>query len=143
MAAKNPNKLKKIESQLETNLKENRMDTTMTSISSANNKIKIIDMTGKEQRVVIGYESLGQISKMSAKQAVQEKKKFDAPELVNNIDMLLNMTEDKILNSDKKTKHLEDMIVSLNYEEKRTKERMNAEKMHIDKMNDLLVAIER
>ena len=69
------------------------------------NKIKIIDMTGKEQRVMHGYESIGQMtqqSKLRLKEEGKEAKLFDLPELTNNLDLLVMMTEDKILLNDKK-----------------------------------------
>ena len=136
LAATNPEKLKRIEQML---------DSTESKSSMAANKIKIIDMTGKEQRVMHGYESISQITRLSKLTEGEEKKImfFDLPELRHNLDLLVNMTEDKILTSDKKFKHYEDMIVSLNYEEKRTNERMKAEQEEIDKIENLMSIIEK
>ncbi len=136
LAATNPEKLKRIEQML---------DSTESKSSMAANKIKIIDMTGKEQRVMHGYESISQITRLSKLTEGEDKKImfFDLPELRHNLDLLVNMTEDKILTSDKKFKHYEDMIVSLNYEEKRTNERMKAEQEEIDKIENLMSIIEK
>ncbi len=98
LAATNPQKLKRIEQMLESSGESK-------AISSAlNNKIKIIDMTGKEQRVMHGYESFGQMARMSSRVGQSEEKKrlFDLPELRHNLELIVNMTEDKILTSDKK-----------------------------------------
>lgn len=141
IAAKNPSKLRKMD---ESASKELPMLAVTTS--GATNKIKVIDMTGKEQRVLHGYEALGQISKM-AKQGDQDganrPKNFDLPELVHNIDMLIDMTEEKILVSDKKLKHYEDSLVALGYDERRTQERLAAERRQLARANELLAAVEQ
>lgn len=147
IAAKNPKKLKKIENQLESNLRENRLETLQQTSSINATKIKVIDMTGKEQRVMHGYESLSQMTKLSRQMTSGEDKEkpknFTLPELVHNIDILLSMTEDRILQADKKIKHYEDSLVGLSYEEKKTRERMNAEKEQIERINNLMGVIEK
>lgn len=146
MAAKDPNKLRKIENSIES--AKTAMDVPVSMLAAAaTNKIKVIDMTGKEQRVMHGYEALGQMSKMAKQSTDEERDKrprhFDMPELVHNINMLIDMTEEKILVADKKIKHYEDSLVSLAYDERRTQERLLAEKKQLKKMNDLLAAVER
>ena len=68
-------------------------------------KIKIIDMTGKEQKVLHGYESLSKKSNVFDKEddsiSIGKQKHFDLPELLHNLDLLVNMTEEKIVQSDK------------------------------------------
>lgn len=102
-------------------------------------------MTGKEQRVMHGYESLSQMSKLTRHGDGREDrpKNFDVPELVHNIDMLLDMTEEKILLSDKKLKHYEDSLVAIAYDEKRTREKLNSEKRQLKRMTDLLENVEK
>lgn len=135
LAATNPEKLKRIEKMLDSSER--------TSVQAAN-RIKIIDMTGKEQRVMHGYQSLSQMTRLATKVGEERNKMlFDLPELRHNLDLIVNMTEDKILTSDKKFKHFEDMIVSLNYEEKRTSERMKAEQEEIEKIESLIEMIEK
>ena len=107
-------------------------------------KIKIIDMTGKEQRVMHGYESLSMLGRQKESSVSGlERKNFDLPELAFNLELLVNLTENQILQSDRKLKHNEDMIVSLSYEEKRSKERVRAEQEQIDKIKNLLGVIEK
>ena len=143
IAAKNPSKLRKME---ETS-KELPLISSVSQQTAAS-KIKVIDMTGKEQRVLHGYEALSQMSKM-AKQGDagnsnnNKPKNFDLPELVHNIDMLIDMTEEKILLTDKKLKHYEDSLVALGYDERRTQERLVSERRQLKRANDLLDAVER
>ncbi len=60
------------------------------SVASAST-MKIVDMTGREQKIRHGYEHLG-----------RQKAKFELRELVGNLDILVGMTEDKIIQSEKK-----------------------------------------
>ena len=55
-------------------------------------------MTGKEQSVLHGYESISQMTRLSKQ---LDDKLFDLPELTI-LDILVSVTEDKILQSDKK-----------------------------------------
>ena len=94
MAANNPKKLKKAEQMLE------RDEAKPFPISSMS-KIKIIDMTGKDQTVHRGYEAISYLTK--TKSTTEEARTcFDLPELRANLDILVNMTEEKIIQSEKK-----------------------------------------
>jgi tuftelin-interacting protein 11 len=72
--------------------------------------MKIIDMTGREQKILHGYESLSkrhsrpeEDDDFEYKSRTKDKQKlFDMPELLHNLDLLVNMTEEKIIESDRK-----------------------------------------
>ena len=64
--------------------------------------MKIIDMTGREQKVHHGYGALSQIGISGKALSELKNAKYDLPELVKNLDILVNMTEDKIILSEKK-----------------------------------------
>ena len=139
LAASNPQKLKRAEQMLDFPSESKKE----LSAAIAATKIKIIDMTGKEQRVMHGYESLSLMTRPRDSSAAGiERKNFDLPELAYNLDLLVNMTEDRILQSDRKLKHNEDMVVSLSYEEKKTRERAHAEQEQIEKIKNLLRVID-
>ncbi len=76
-------------------------------VQSKLSKVKVIDMTGKEQRVMSGYHALShkhdkpEEDEMMYSQT-QEKKAFDLPELLHNLDILVDMAEDEILQNTKK-----------------------------------------
>ncbi|RNA12424.1 tuftelin-interacting 11 [Brachionus plicatilis] len=140
LASKQPEKLRKIEKLMEIGELEQ-----LERKKEKTGKIKIIDMTSREQRVSHGYESLSQITKLSKMESEYEEKKrenFDVPELTHNLDLILNMTEDKLIHYDKKMKHYEDMIVGLSYEEKRTREKMTSESDQMEKIKNLIKSIE-
>jgi tuftelin-interacting protein 11 len=141
MAANNPKKLKKIEQMLDLSDTKSKQSDTVSGLKTS--KIKIIDMTGKEQRVMHGYESISQMNKRSYLASEKKQvKQFDLPELTHNLELLVNLTENKILNFDKKLKHTEDTIVNLQYEEKESKERVKVECEQIEKLKILLELIE-
>ena len=140
LAANNPQKLKRAEQMLEFPSESKK---ELSSVIAAT-KIKVIDMTGKEQRVMHGYESLSMLGRQKESSVSGiERKNFDLPELAFNLELLVNLTEDQILQSDRKLKHNEDMIVSLSYEEKRSRERVRAEQEQIDKIKNLLDVIDK
>jgi tuftelin-interacting protein 11 len=140
LAANNPQKLKRAEQMLDFP-SESRKE--LSSVIAAT-KIKVIDMTGKEQRVMHGYESLSMLTRQKETLGSGiERKNFDLPELAYNLDLLVNLTEDQILQSDRKLKHNEDMIVSLSYEEKRSREKVRVEQEQIDKIKNLLGVIDK
>ena len=76
-------------------------------VQSELSKVKVIDMTGKEQRVMSGYHALSQKHDKPEEEEIpysqtQEKKAFDMPELLHNLDLLVEMAEDEILQNSKK-----------------------------------------
>jgi tuftelin-interacting protein 11 len=65
-------------------------------------------MTGKDVKILHGYETLSRRNNMMYDENDEEEsgkskqKKFDLPELLHNLELLVNMTEEKIVQSDKK-----------------------------------------
>ena len=65
-------------------------------------------MTGKDVKILHGYETLSKRNNMMYDENDEEEsgkskqKKFDLPELLHNLELLVNMTEEKIVQSDKK-----------------------------------------
>ncbi|MFH4981967.1 hypothetical protein AB6A40_008676 [Gnathostoma spinigerum] len=67
--------------------------------------VKVIDMTGKEQKVYSGYDAF--VSKTRVEQELEdEHRAFDVPELTYNINMLLDMTEETIRRNDRQIRYL-------------------------------------
>ena len=77
-------------------------------------KVKVIDMTGKEQRILSGYHAIG-AQKMLPDDEVESTSKsrvvnFDLPELRHNIDMLLDKCEEDLIVADRKLKYNKNQI---------------------------------
>jgi tuftelin-interacting protein 11 len=111
-------------------------------------KVKVIDMTGKEQRVLTGYHALAhkhdapRDSSPPPYSQTQGKKVFDMPELLHNLDLLVEMAEDEIIQSDRKLKHNEDLAVNLKYEKEKMDKLCEQEAEHITRLKKVLAIIE-
>ena len=71
--------------------------------ASESGSVKVIDMTGPEVRVLNSYNQIHrQHAQPDAVTAVQEKSNEFLPELLHNIALLVEQTEQEILMSDKK-----------------------------------------
>lgn len=59
-------------------------------------KVKVIDMTGPEQRVLSGYHAISGVKKPIEQWEVPKDKKFsnfDLPELLHNLNLLVEIAE--------------------------------------------------
>lgn len=63
-------------------------------------KMKIIDMTGREQKIHHGYESLSKLGGGQTTESVIVN--FELSELTKNLNTLVEMTEAKIIQAEKK-----------------------------------------
>lgn len=60
-------------------------------------KVKVIDMTGPEQRVLSGYHAISSIQRPSDQWEIRKDKKFvnfELPELQHNLNLLVDMCEE-------------------------------------------------
>ena len=77
-----------------------------TVVQSELSKVKVIDMTGREKRVLSGYHAISNKHDKPEEEEVfessQGKRAFDMPELLHNLDLLVEMAEDEILQNNKK-----------------------------------------
>ncbi|QQP33031.1 Tuftelininteracting protein 11like [Caligus rogercresseyi] len=91
---------------------------------------KVIDMTGKEHRVLSGYhaiasskhvpdEDVEMSTDLSKVPSSSSSIHFDLPELTHNLDMLVDMCEENIISSDRKVKYHKDRIEVLTNEEEK------------------------
>lgn len=63
-------------------------------------RVKVIDMTGPEQRVLSGYHAISGVKKPIDQWEVRKDKKFsnfDLPELLHNLNLLVNISEQVII----------------------------------------------
>ncbi|CAH1395223.1 unnamed protein product [Nezara viridula] len=82
-------------------------------------KVKVIDMTGPEQRVLSGYHAISGTQKPSDEWEIRKEKEFknfQLPELQHNLNLLVDMCEQDIVTSDRALRYNEDRVVSLENE---------------------------
>ncbi|XP_028314316.1 tuftelin-interacting protein 11 [Gouania willdenowi] len=112
-------------------------------------QVKVIDMTGKEQKVYSSY------SQMSSKHSVpdegppsmstreQKGSGFALPELEHNLQLLIDITEQDILQSARRLQHEKDVVVSLSHESEALQSRLKSEQEAIHRMEAVLALVER
>ena len=70
-------------------------------------KVKVIDMTGREQRVLSGYHAIAHKHDKPDEDDVsfsrtEERKAFEMRELLHNLDLLQDLAEEEIIQNDRK-----------------------------------------
>ncbi|KAM7019007.1 tuftelin-interacting protein 11 [Tautogolabrus adspersus] len=112
-------------------------------------QVKVIDMTGREQKVYYSY------SQMTNKHSVpdegppsmstqdQRGSGFALPELEHNLQLLIDLTEQDILQSARRLQHEKDVVVSLSHESRALQSRLDAEQDAIQRMEAVLALVER
>ncbi|XP_056130616.1 tuftelin-interacting protein 11 [Lampris incognitus] len=112
-------------------------------------QVKVIDMTGKEQKVYYSY------SQMTNKHSVpdeappsmstrdQKASGFALPELEHNLQLLIDLTEQDILQSARRLQHERDVVVSLSHECSALQTRLAAEEDTIQRMESVLELVDR
>jgi tuftelin-interacting protein 11 len=105
--------------------------------------VKVIDMTGPQVRVLNNYSEMSQQHTRPdmASQPSDEGKCF-LPVLLNNMDLLVEQTEQEILLVDKRRRHAKDMIVNLSYERERLSQLVKEEEEEMKKLSDILRIVE-
>ncbi|KAL1131040.1 hypothetical protein AAG570_012277 [Ranatra chinensis] len=79
-------------------------------------KVKVIDMTGPEQRVLSGYHAISGVKRPTDQWEIRKEKQFSnfaMPELQHNLNLLVDMCEQNIIANDRKMRYNEDRIVAL------------------------------
>ncbi|CAD5111827.1 unnamed protein product [Dimorphilus gyrociliatus] len=103
-------------------------------------KVKVIDMTGKEQRVLSGY---GALAHKSEQEDIHTKSRgFDLPELKNNLNVLCDTIEDEIVSSDRKKRNNSDLLSNLEHEFDKKRILCEREEQFIEKLKDVLHIID-
>jgi tuftelin-interacting protein 11 len=115
---------------------------------------KVIDMTGREQKVYYSYSQishkhsvpdegvplLAQLPPTAGKEARMPG--FALPELEHNLQLLIERTEQEIIQSDRQLQYERDMVVSLSHELEKTAEVLAHEERVISNLSKVLALVE-
>lgn len=74
--------------------------------------VKVIDMTGKEQKVYSGYDAYAAKTR-AVTEAEADQLAFDVPELMHNLNLLIAETEETIRRNDRQMRFLRDQTAAL------------------------------
>jgi len=114
--------------------------------------VKVIDMTGREQRVLTGYSSIagqqkpsmdGDSSTPLATLQDKRKRKFELPELLHNLNLLVDMTEQDIISADRKLAYHKDRIEVLQSEGEKLNILVEREKKQIEAMEEIINVLDK
>merc|ERR1719431_1492775 len=105
-------------------------------------------MTGKEQRVMTGYSAIagqqrpaeeeGDISAPLAGLQQKRKANFELPELMHNLDLLVDMCEQDIISADRTLAHHRDRVSVLEREGEKLSCLVEKEKQQISAMEEII-----
>ncbi|XP_066602843.1 septin-interacting protein 1 [Prorops nasuta] len=124
-------------------LKPNRRVPVPSEIS----KVKVIDMTGPEQRILSGYHAIAggqqvpdETISMSDKRTTSN---FSVPELMHNLDLIVDMCEQDIIQNDRKKRHLSDRSIALEAERKNLSKIVDHHGQLIDTLERVLAIVDK
>ncbi|RZB66647.1 sip1/TFIP11 interacting protein [Asbolus verrucosus] len=111
-------------------------------------KVKVIDMTGPQQRVLSGYHALSGLKAPPGVEHFEDvvhKKcsNFTLPEIQHNLDILVDMCEQDIIRIDRNTRHNQDRIVGLKQEQEALKNLVQKEDELIDNLRNVIDIVDK
>ncbi|XP_050457784.1 tuftelin-interacting protein 11 isoform X1 [Cataglyphis hispanica] len=116
-------------------------------ISSDISRVKVIDMTGPEQRILSGYHAIagGQQCPDESIPTSDKKSKenFALPELQHNLNLLVDMCEQDIIQNDRRMRHLSDRVIALEAENKNLSKVVDQHGQSINTLENVLEIVGR
>ncbi|PFX30515.1 Tuftelin-interacting protein 11 [Stylophora pistillata] len=118
------------------------------SISLKHSKIKVVDMTGPETKILTGYGSIAQQhakpGEVPPTTSVRDAEAaFAMPELTYNLNLLIDMAETDIVQTDRQLKFEQDLVVNLKHEEEKLSAVLEREEKEIKKLMEVINMIDR
>lgn len=115
--------------------------------TSEMSRVKVIDMTGPEQRVLSGYHAIGSGQQRPDETILINDKKlkcnFSVPELQHNLNLLVDMCEQDIVQNNRRNVTLGDRLIALEAERTRNFKVVDHQKKLIDTLEDVLCIVDR
>lgn len=117
------------------------------SISLKHSKIKVVDMTGPETKILTGYGSIAQQhakpGEVPPTTSVRDAEAvFAMPELTYNLNLLIDMAETDIVQTDRQLKFEQDLVVNLKHEEEKLSAVLEREEKEIKKLMEVINMID-
>ncbi|KAI5929862.1 Tuftelin-interacting protein 11 [Manis javanica] len=117
-------------------------------------QVKVIDMTGREQKVYYSYSQISHkhsvpddglpLQPPQPPQPGREAKAagFALPELEHNLQLLIDLTEQEIIQNDRQLQYERDMVVNLSHELEKMWEVLDHEERAISNLSEVLQTVE-
>lgn len=111
-------------------------------------KVKVIDMTGPQQRVLSGYHALSGLKAPPGVEHFEDvvhKKcsNFALPEIQHNLNLLVDMCEQNIIRIDRDTRYHQDRITALQQEDISLRKGLVKESNLIENMDYVVQLVEK
>ncbi|KAL0110405.1 hypothetical protein PUN28_013796 [Cardiocondyla obscurior] len=115
-------------------------------VSSDMSRVKVIDMTGPEQRILSGYHAIAGGQQCPDETVITSDKKlkklnFALPELQHNLNLLVDMCEQDIIQNDRRMRHLNDRVIALESEKKNLSKVVDQHSQLIDTLENVFVIV--
>ncbi|XP_052756808.1 septin-interacting protein 1 isoform X1 [Galleria mellonella] len=115
---------------------------TMHTITSELARVPVIDMTGKERRVLSGYHALRAAAPRYEHEPRRACRHFAAPHLAHNLDLMLDACEQDIIQNARELQSAEDEIVVLERDLEECNVKLKEHDQVIDKVQAILRKVE-
>ncbi|CAB3405543.1 unnamed protein product [Caenorhabditis bovis] len=102
--------------------------------SSTHAQTKVIDMTGPQQKVYSGYDSFSMKTKSEYEIDTEKREVFDVPELLHNLNLLVDLTEEGIRRNNHQLITLKDQSTALEYDMKQIEKALKDEEEEASRM---------
>lgn len=116
-------------------------------VSSDMSKVKVIDMTGPEQRILSGYHAISGAQQCSDEIVItsdkESKVNFALPELQHNLNLLVDMCEQDIIQNDRLIRHLNDRKIALEAEKKNLFKVLDHHSQQIETLENMLTIVDK
>ncbi|KAF1765251.1 hypothetical protein GCK72_005203 [Caenorhabditis remanei] len=130
-----------IEDVLEDGMSASRPSSNQQSQQYSN--IKVIDMTGKQQKVYSGYDSFSMKTRSEYDTVDEEERTvFDVPELLHNLNLLVDLTEEGIRRSNQQLIAVKDQTTALEYDLVQIENSLTTEEEQAKHMKDVFELID-
>ncbi|KAM3962141.1 septin interacting protein 1 [Aphomia sociella] len=116
---------------------------TMHTITSSElSRVPVIDMTGKEKRVMSGYHALRAAAPRYEHEPRRQCRNFAAPHLMHNLELMVECCEQDIIQNARELQSAEDEIVVLERDLEECDTKLNDHDKVIQKMEAILRKVE-
>lgn len=131
-----------------------RISKKLTAPQKELSQVKVIDMTGREQKVYYSYSQISHkhnvpddglpLQSQQLPQSGKEAKApgFALPELEHNLQLLIDLTEQEIIQNDRQLQYERDMVVNLFHELEKMTEVLDHEERVISNLSKVLEMVE-
>ncbi|VVC32145.1 Hypothetical protein CINCED_3A008171 [Cinara cedri] len=104
-------------------------------------RVKVIDMTGPEQRILSGYHAISGVKKPIDQWEVRKDKKFlnfDLPEMIHNLNLLVEIAEQNIITNNQELCNYEDRLIAIERESIKLEESIKEKDKSIESLEKIM-----